>query len=194
MRPIGVQRLNWFWVLAYTAGLTEYQKRDRRDEVRSDMFEEESCATSFGASVLAQEQQVLSRMVRGVLGDLAWRWQAGHEAELVVRDGGSAPMPWLSAIFLGSIIAFGAIGTTQAEWLGDSHVALAMFAMIGAGTAWLGLHLATHSHAGPVLVAAGSACIAWSLWWTLIVPALAVVVAISGVRRAQRLERLIQSC
>ncbi len=191
MRALSVQRMNWFWVLAYTAGLTEGQQRDRRDEVRSDMHEEQAHAMSYDAGVWVQERQVLSRMLRGVFGDLVWRWEAGREAELVVIEGGAAPLPWLSSVFLGSVITFGAVSSTQVGWLGDFHVALALLAMVGAGLAWLGLHLATHKHVGPFLVATGTAAIAWCLWWTFVVPVLAVMVAVSGVRRAQRIERMI---
>ena len=183
--------MNWFWVLGYTAGLTQGQQRDRRDEVRSDMHEEQAYATSSGVGVWTQERQVFSRMFRGVVGDLIWRWEAGRQAELVARNGVTPPLPWFSSVFLGSIIALGAVSSTQVAWLGDFHVVLAMLAMIGASGAWLGLHLATHKHCGPMLVAAGTACVAWSLWWTLVIPVFAVAVAISGVRRAHRIESLV---
>ncbi|MGE3074296.1 MAG: hypothetical protein AB7N24_13685 [Dehalococcoidia bacterium] len=194
MSSTAFQRLNWLWVLAYTTGLPETQKRDRRDLIQSDMYEEAAFAAQSGTATLAQQRQVASRMLRGVAGDIAWRWEAGREAERVVRDGMSPPMPWLSSIFLSAIIAFGAVATTQVAWWGDSRVSLAIIGMFGAAMAWLGLYLSRHSHLGPLLVAAGSACIAWSLWWTLIVPVLAVAVSIVGVERAHRLERLARAC
>ncbi|MGE0598790.1 MAG: hypothetical protein AB7J35_03055 [Dehalococcoidia bacterium] len=191
MPGLAVQRLNWLWVLAYTAGLLEAQKRERRDLIQSDMFEEAAFAAANGAATIAHQRQVASRMLRGIAGDIAWRWEAGREAELAVREGVAPPLPWFSSVFLGSVIALGAVSSTQVPWLGDFRVSLAMLAMISAGFAWLGLHLVTHRYWGPLLVAAGTAGIAWSLWWTFIVPVFAVLVAISGVRRTQRIERLI---
>lgn len=191
MHTLSAQRLNWAWVLAYTAGLNESQKCDRRDEIRSDMFDQQACATSAGEALVVQERQVLSRMARGLVGDLLWRWEAGRQAERIACEGGAPPLPWFSSVFFGAVIAFGAVSSTLAAWLGDSHVAFAMLAMLGAGMAWFGLHLATHRHWGPVLLAVGTACVAWCLWWTFVIPVLSVVVATSGVRRAQRIERLV---
>lgn len=192
MRGLVAQRVNASWVLAYTAGLTQQQKQRRRDEVQSDMYEEQAFAISSHAGSFQQQRQVLSRMVRGVAGDIAWRWEAGRDAEVAVREGAQAPMPWLSSLFLGAVVAFGAGSTTLADWWDETHVMLAMVAILGAGLTWLGLYLASHRHCGPILVAAGSACIAWCLWWTFVVPVMAVAVVIMGVRRAQRIEHLIE--
>ena len=102
-------------------------------------------------------------------------------------------MPWFSSLFLGGVVLVGALSSAQVEWWGDATVSSAMLAMVGAGVSWWGLYLATHRFCGPLLIACGTVCIAWSLWWTVVVPIAAVLFGLAGVRRAQRLERVLDS-
>jgi hypothetical protein len=174
-------------------GLQTEQKRSRRNEVQSDMYEERGLALLEAAGSWSVQRQTLSRMFRGAPFDMLWRWDAGRDEERQLSAGGNAPMPWFSSLFLGAVVLVGAVSSAQVEWWGDAHVSLAMLAMFGAGVSWWGLYLATHRLWGPLLIACGTVCIAWSLWWTVVVPIAAVVFGVAGVRRAQRLEKLLDS-
>lgn len=186
--------LNWLWVLLYTAGLTERQKAERRLEIRSDMYEHRAFADKAGTGTLSFEREVASRLVRGLAGDIEWRMEAGRDAEMVVADGGDPPMPWLTSWFLGAVVVFGAVSSAQPAWWGnDTTMTFAMVAIIGAGSSWFGLYLVRRRFLGPVLIAFGAVIIAWSLWWTWLGPIGAVTVAVAGLRRAQRLERMLDA-
>jgi hypothetical protein len=184
--------VNWLWVLLYTSGLTRGQKAARRSEIRSDMYEHCALASASGSAAWVLEREVASRLVRGIAGDIAWRLGAGRDAESVVLEGGDPPMPWLSSVFLGAVVVFGAITSAQPTWWGnDLTITLALFAIVGAGCTWFGLYLVRRRFFGPLFIAAGAAIVAWALCWTLVAPVAAVVVALAGFRRAQRLERML---
>lgn len=186
--------LNWLWVLLYTAGLTERQKSDRRLEIKSDMHEHRLFANAEGVGSLTFEREVASRLVRGLAGDIAWRMEAGRDAERVIIEGGDPPMPWLTSVFLAAVVVFGAINSVQPTWWGsDLTMTLAMVAIVGAGCSWFGLYLARRRFLGPFFIAGGAVIIAWTLWWTLVGPIGAVAVAVEGLRRAQRLERMMDA-
>jgi hypothetical protein len=188
-----LRHLNTLWVGVYTAGLTDAQKARRRGEVRSDVHEQMAFFRAEGQSDAAINRGIASRTIRGVLADVAWRLDAGREGEIVVRHGGSPPLPWLTMLFVASVIVAGCLSSTQVEWLGDTRATLGILSAFGAGVLWLGLYLASHRFAGPLLVAVGTATIAWCLWWTIVAPVVAVGVGVAGVRRAQRLEALIET-
>lgn len=186
--------LNWLWVLLYTSGLTERQKANRRLEIKSDMHEHQAFADTMGAGTWTLEREMASRLFRGISGDVAWRLEAGRDAESTILEGGDPPMPWLTSLFLSAVVIFGAISSAQPTWWGtDATVTLALVAIIGAGCMWFGLYLVRRRFLGPLLIALGSVIIAWTLWWTLIAPVAAVAAAVTGLRRAQRLERLIDA-
>lgn len=183
--------LNWIWVLLYTAGLTERQKSDRRLEIKSDMHEHTTFANTSGAGAWALEREVASRLFRGLAGDIAWRLEAGRDAEAAILEGGDPPMPWLTSWFLGAVVVFGAITSAQPSWWGnDATITLALVAIVGAGSTWFGLFLVRQRFLGPFFIALGAVIIAWTLWWTFIAPIAAVTAAVAGLRRAQRLERM----
>ena len=183
--------LNWIWVLLYTAGLTERQKADRRLEIKSDMHEHTTFANTSGAGAWALEREVASRLFRGLAGDIAWRLEAGRDAEAAILEGGDPPMPWLTSWFLGAVVVFGAITSAQPSWWGnDATITLALVAIVGAGSTWFGLFLVRQRFLGPFFIALGAVIIAWTLWWTFIAPIAAVTAAVAGLRRAQRLERM----
>jgi hypothetical protein len=100
-------------------------------------------------------------------------------------------MPWFSSLFLGGVIVLGAASSTQAMWQTETQALAAMVAIAAAGTMLFGLHLVTHRFGGPLLIAAGTAALAWSLWWTAVVPVAAVAIGVAGLLRARRVERLL---
>ncbi len=186
--------LNWIWVLLYTAGLTERQKADRRLEIKSDMHEHRAFAHASGGGAWALEREVASRLFRGLAGDIVWRLEAGRDAEAVVLEGGDPPMPWLTSWFLSAVLVFGAVSSALPTWWGnETTMTLALVALLGAGSTWFGLYLVQRRFLGPFLIGLGAVIIAWSLWWTFLAPIAAVAIAITGLRRAQRLERIVDA-
>jgi hypothetical protein len=183
--------LNELWTLLYAAGLTDAQKAARRAEVRSDVHDQIAYFRDAGQGDAAINFGVGSRTVRGVWADILWRMEAGREGETLVRYGVSPPLPWFSMLFMTGVIVAGCLSTIHLGWMSDGHVALTMMSAVGAGAVWLGLYLASHRFLGPLLIAAGTIVVAWSLWWTIVVPVLAVAVGVAGVRRAQRIEALL---
>ena len=181
---------NRAWVVVYTAGLTDAQKRDRRDEIASDVYEHELDFRAEGTGSAVIGRQIASRMVRGMLADVVWRYEAGREGERVAATGESPPLPWLTMAFISAVIVAGSFASTQASLLGEAFTMLSIASIVGAGAMWLGLHLATHRFAGPLLIGVGSLVMAWTLYWTFVGPVAAVVAGIAGVRRAQRIEAL----
>lgn len=185
-----VPQLAMLWVMVYTAGLTRAQKSTRRDEIQSDMHEQLAFALAQGqGSTIASS--VASRTVRGVLADVRWRLEEGRDGEEAVRAGLDPPLPWCTMWFLSAVIIGGCVASTQVETLGDARVLLASFAAGGAGLFRLGLYLATHRLFGPLCITAGAAAIALGLWWTGVAPFVAVGLGISGLRRAGRLDALL---
>ncbi|HEX6030570.1 MAG TPA: hypothetical protein VFY90_03995 [Tepidiformaceae bacterium] len=183
--------LNQLWVLLYTAGLTDEQKVRRRDEVRSDMDDQIQWFRGQGQPAAAINRSIASRTARGVVADALWRLEAGRDGESVVLRGGNPPLPWVTMLFVGATIVWGGLASAQVQWIGDGRAILGVLSAFGAGLIWLGLYLVSHRFLGPLLLALGAAVVAWCLWWTLLAPVVAVCVAVSGVRRAQRIEALL---
>lgn len=184
-------KLNTAWVAVYTTGLLDGQRRRRRGEVESDMHDGLASGALAGVGTWALAGEILSRMGRGVWWDVLWRCEADRAGESAVLDGASPPLPWLSSLFLGAVVLLGAVSTTGALGRSEAQIALAMLATLGAGATWLGLYLVTRRTLGPLLIGVGTACIAWSLWWTFLGPVAAVGVGLAGVRRAHRIEKLL---
>lgn len=185
-----VRRLAMLWVLLYTAGLTQAQKTRRRAEIQSDMHEQFTFAVEHGDSA-AIGGSIAKRTARGMLADVLWRIEEGRDGEQVVRAGFDPPLPWFTMWFVAAVIVGGCVASTQVGALGDTRVLLAFVGAAGAGMLWLGVYLATHRFLGPVYITAGTVCVALGLWWTVVVPLVAVCLGVSGLRRAQRLDGLL---
>ncbi len=185
------QRLGLFWIAIYTVGLGSARKDARRDEVASDMHDEVEYGLATGAGTWSLQREIASRTVRGMAGDILWRIETGREEEAIAVRGESPPLPWLSTLFLGGVITLGALSTVDFFGVTDLQNMTALAAIIGASLTMLGLYLVTHRWAGPLLIGFGTVGIAWSLWWTFAAPIAAVVLAVAGVRRAFRIERLL---
>ncbi len=185
------QGLNLIWITLYTVGLSAARRTARREEVSSDMHDEVEYGLATGEGAWALQREIASRTVRGAIGDILWRIETGREEEMAVVHGESPPLPWLSTLFLGGVITLGALSTIDFFGVTDLQNMTALAAIIGAALTMLGLYLVTHRWAGPLFIGFGTASIAWSLWWTFVAPIAAVLVAVAGVRRAHRIERLL---
>jgi hypothetical protein len=64
------------WVRCYSAGMSEEARTIRRLEIESDLWEHYADRAAAGASPAATSVEALSRLLRGVPSDLAWRFQA----------------------------------------------------------------------------------------------------------------------
>jgi len=61
------------WVDRYTRGVPSHVAGDRRDELRSDLWEQVQADGDRPTSELATAISILSRTVRGIPSDLSWR-------------------------------------------------------------------------------------------------------------------------
>lgn len=77
------------WVRLYTAGLPPEIRKVRREELESDLWEQEHEAAAADGRPTKTAMQVLHRLVRGIPADLCWRQQQGG-AKLLRRAGRGA--------------------------------------------------------------------------------------------------------
>ena len=71
------------WVAIYTWALSDDERRARRDEIESDLWESSHGDPAARATALA----VVGRLVRGVPDDLGWRWERASAQSLVLVFG-----------------------------------------------------------------------------------------------------------
>jgi drug/metabolite transporter (DMT)-like permease len=187
-----IRRLALAWVLLYTAGLTEPQKQRRRLEIESDMHEEFAFAVAQGDGAAAFSGSVANRTLRGMLADVLWRLEAGRSGEQAIRAGAEPPLPWFTMWFVVALIVAGCVAATQVGNIVDGRVTLAFVAAAGAGLLWLGLYLTRRRVLGPAFIVVGTLLIVGGTWWTLVVPIAAGLAGVFGVRRAHRLECLLE--
>lgn len=188
-----IAKIAMAWVFCYTAGLTVPQKDRRRGEVASDMHEELAFSLEHAGAAAAISGSIASRAMKGVLADILWRLEAGRSGESAIRAGEDPPLPWFTMLFVSAVIVAACIGSTQVGVFGSGRVMLAFGGAIGAGLLSLGIYLATHRILGPLCIAGGTLGIALGFWWTVLVPVAAVLAGISALRRAHRLELLLEN-
>jgi hypothetical protein len=92
------------WVAAYTSGLPESAAADRKALIDADLWDEAGADWSGAPSGLARQR--LSRLVRGVPADLAWRVE---QQRRVTRGHWRAAM----RIPLGQLVAIGLVAILQ---------------------------------------------------------------------------------
>ena len=73
------------WLAFYTAGLAAGVRQDRRDEVRSDLWEHRDDAERHGRPVGSIEAEIALRCLRGMGADVAWRRRQQHARPLPAR-------------------------------------------------------------------------------------------------------------
>lgn len=74
---IGITRI---WASAYTRGLPHDTRAERREEIDSDLWEQQRLAARRGDPAVGAAIEVLMRMLLGVVSDITWRAQAGASA------------------------------------------------------------------------------------------------------------------
>ena len=84
------------WCAWYTRDLAPEVRDDRRDEISSDLYEHGVYADQIGMKPKEVSRQILSRMARGSLADLAWRRRQLRDTSDVAASGfrlaGSLPV------------------------------------------------------------------------------------------------------
>ncbi len=72
-------RLAHWWVSVYTSGLVPEVRDRRRDEIASDVWEQQEEARAFGEAPTVTARAVLTRVITGVPADLRWRIEMRYE-------------------------------------------------------------------------------------------------------------------
>jgi len=80
--------LTRLWVWTYTLGLDGDSKQERREEITSDLWEQQAVALRSGESPTATASAIAFRVLLGIPADLVWRLEMG----LASRQRGRNPM------------------------------------------------------------------------------------------------------
>lgn len=72
-RHTWVERVARWWVSAYTKGLTPDVSDRRREEIASDLWEQQEQARTSGEPASITAREVLARIIVGIPADLSWR-------------------------------------------------------------------------------------------------------------------------
>jgi hypothetical protein len=145
------------WVASYTSGLPDDVRRERADEIESDLWSQDEDARASGRSDRSIAGERVTRLVLGIPADIAWRLgQPGVPGERVARTAtmgirfvallaiaGGVGLARVIVPFVGAILANPNIHPWDlpedqgAGWIGNASI----FAL-SAALAWLGLVLA----------------------------------------------------
>jgi hypothetical protein len=106
-RPRRAQRIVLAWVRLYTRDLPDAVADDRRDELASDLWEQEVAAGGGSGTGLS----MLWRMARGVPADVAWRGDRIRDLPLAER-----PARWWRWTASGSVLAAALVGAAVAAY------------------------------------------------------------------------------
>ena len=178
-------RMTLAWVRAYTRGVPEPIRDERRSELESDLWEHRATARQAGVGPRATSLSVAARALAGIPADLAWRRDtkgALMSAQTTTVDGRG----WIGmtadilATVMGGFAALGGLGAMLGD--GDSLGYGALFFLTGV-MLLAGAYLRTRRPpAGLALVVVGA--ISWSFltyWLFLTVVAGAVLVVLAVV-------------
>ena len=80
MTPERVAGLVGRWVRAYTRSLPSVVAERRIDELEADLYDQITTERAQGIADGQIARSILSRMVRGIGADIAWRWDAARPA------------------------------------------------------------------------------------------------------------------
>ena len=173
------------WVRLYTRGMPEGTRRERVDELASDVWEHLDHALSTGRRQGPVQVEIAGRVVRGAAGDLAWRFtQRSQPLGLVALRCAGWALFATATSFLLLFTGWSAaplLGVYSVEdWApGDARefarVTGAIFVALAGGLAVLW----RLPRAGTSLVAVANATLLlYMLWaWPLLVPTAAACVA-----------------
>lgn len=180
------------WTRIYTAGLPTYLRENRRAEIASDLWEHQRLAEREGSNDVQMAIEMLLRLVMGIHADVAWRLECGARARL---EKGSRPMHVITiqksvAVTAGLLIlmAFGlaasnfwSVEGTTVEPLGRFWAG--MLGVVPAVLMMVGLLLSGRApRAGGLILFLGAISFAVLMWWTIIIPLTAVLLAVLWFR------------
>jgi hypothetical protein len=72
-RTLRAETLVRRWADFYTLGLETERRRDRQEEISSDLWEHRNYATSEGEKPISTSLSILGRWMAGVPADISWR-------------------------------------------------------------------------------------------------------------------------
>lgn len=193
-------RLASIWVAMYTRGVPTERRDERRDELRSDLWEQEHHAASIGQWRLVTGCAIAGRVVRGLPADIAWaraqrtpRGVAG-----CARGVGWAAFAAATALLLlftgsGAIRSTGLVARESWESPDERAFARGATVLFLALVAGLVLLLLRHPTVGGALVVVGALgapvlvwCLAAVLGPAALVTTAGAIVSARGRRRALR--------
>lgn len=179
------ERVVLWWVDRYTRGLAEPIRTERRDELRSDLWEHRAALGNGHGAQLA----LASRCLRGVPADLSWRL-AGRGGRRVpsrgsiarglgwaLAAGASALLVLVHGLVASPLVGLELQGSAQdAEAQLYARVCALLLALLVAGV----LLLRRRPRTGATLVGAGALGTPVAFWWGAVLwgpPAVAVTAA-----------------
>jgi hypothetical protein len=190
--PPLLDRLTFAWVRAYTRGVPEPIRDERRSELGSDLWEHRSTAQRAGVGARATSLSIAARALTGIPADLAWRRDtkgALMTAPTTTVDGRG----WIGmttdilAALMGGLAVLSGLGAT----LGDRDSAGWGALLLLTGLVLLaGAYLRTRRPpAGLALIVVGA--ISWSfltywMFFTVVVGAVLIVLALLGTAGSRR--------
>lgn len=181
------------WVFLYTAGLPADARRERRDEIDCDLWEQFSDADREGDAPGHAAREALGRSVRGVPADLFWRLEQRGVRQRVpsvlgaTKQGRIVNASVAHKGFIGVALVFAALSVTlvlsnalaadDAWVIGEYGRSVAVLIGIGPAVTILGGLLASFRApiVGGIAVSVGAVALAVLLSWTIVVPVLTLV-------------------
>ncbi len=184
------------WVRLYTSGLPPKLREERRSEIDSDLWEQERDACATGRTPQVTASEAFGRWLMGIPADLTWSidhtLRSRRKEEFV-----SEPVRQTAYLGVATLMAGLTVITSLAVSLGmfESHVyghdvARSMWGVVGVSAGAMivfGLSMGRRLPlVGDLFVTLGAFPLAAILVWTIFLPALWLLLAISLLVRAFR--------
>lgn len=185
------------WVAMYTAGLPEELACTRRDEIESDLWEQEAVGGLSNGEALA-------RLVLGMPADVTWRLeQRSSQTENIRKKGkrgivstttqwafvGGACLMAAFTVFVTSLVAFG-FGESYFAGVDIPRPLWMVWGVAAGGLILAGVRvLSTSPVRGGGLVLLGALPMSTLLYWSVLVPAVWLTLALLWIARAIAMAR-----
>ncbi len=175
-----VFRLPVVWAHVYTYGLSEEERDDRIEKIRSDAHEQQALLGDYRP--LSDVAEVVYRVFAGAWADLLWRFERGHRARVRAIRAGAPPFPVLTTALVVMAALAAAFRMSTIHDLGrGEHAALVLAVLVGPLVSILGVLVARRSPVTGVLaLLAGGGALAAAAWSTVVGPAAAVFAVAAG--------------
>lgn len=194
MALAALQSVEAAWVWFYTAGMERTEATRRRQEIHSAQWEFGELVARTTPGPWVALTRAAHQFVAGIPADVSWRFTCGRSTLSVAGAPELGAALLLLAAFAVAMpaallfVLFGPTGeaadATTTEAL-TAYVVIVTLAICGGGLVAYG----RFPVAGSVAVAAGSLCIALSMWWMPHLMALAVAGMVAAVVAAVRSAR-----